>query len=92
MSKQCFKKAASHATLSFLLCIDKCEMKSVQPLILFLLTIAVCSPPSIILYETKIFYEGGHSIAHSIFKTCAHFYKRMKPAYILDMKHAVNFV
>ena len=29
-----FKKAASHAT-SFLLCIDRCEMKNMQPLLLF---------------------------------------------------------
>ena len=35
MSKQVFKKAASHATLSFLLCIDRCEMKNLQPLLLF---------------------------------------------------------
>ena len=26
--------------------------------------------PSVCLYETNFAYEGGHSIAHSIFKTC----------------------
>ena len=37
ISKQFFlKKTAGHATLSFLLCIDRCEMKNVQPLLLFL--------------------------------------------------------
>ena len=36
MSKQFFlNKAASHATLSFLLCIDRCKMKNLQPLLLF---------------------------------------------------------
>ena len=36
MSKQFFlKKTAIHATLSFLFCIDRCEMKNVQPLLLF---------------------------------------------------------
>ena len=36
MSRRCFKKkTASHTTLSFLLCIDKCEMKNVQLLLLF---------------------------------------------------------
>ena len=39
ISKLClnsvFKKAASHATVSFLLYMDKCEMKNVQPLLLF---------------------------------------------------------
>ena len=35
MSKQVFfKKVASHAT-SFLLCINRCEMKNMQPLLLF---------------------------------------------------------
>ena len=36
MSKQFFlKKAAIHATLSYLFRIDRCEMKNVQPLLLF---------------------------------------------------------
>ena len=36
MSKQFFlKKAASHATLSFLLYIDICKIKNVQPLLLY---------------------------------------------------------
>ena len=43
------------------------------------------------LYETHFSQEGGHSIAHPIFKTCVHFFKRMKPAYVLDIKHTVNF-
>ena len=53
-------------------------------------TIIVCSP-SMFLHETNFPYDGGHSIANSIFKTCAHFFKRMKPAYILHIKHTVNF-
>ena len=90
MSKQCLLKAASHATLSFLLCIDKCEMKNVQLLLLFFADDS-CLLFVMFLYETNLPYEGGHSIAHSIFKTCVHFFKRMKPAYMLDIKHAVNF-
>ena len=43
------------------------------------------------LYETNFPYEGGHSIAHSIFKTCVHSFKRMKPAYILDVRHTIYF-
>ena len=43
------------------------------------------------LYETHFPYEGGHFIVHSIIKTCAHFSKRIKPAYILALKHTVNF-
>ena len=105
MSKQFsfFKKAASHATLSFFLCIDRCKMKNVQPLLLFLASggcllsfylclsfcllsvclsvcVCVCVCLSVCLsvcllcvcfYETNFPYERGHSIAHSIFKTCA---------------------
>ena len=63
-----FEKA-SHATLSFLLCIDRGEMKNVEPLLLFFLATVTYSP-SVCLYETNFSYEGGHSIAHSIFKTC----------------------
>ena len=33
--KQFCKKAASHVTLSFLFCIDRCQVKNVQPLLLF---------------------------------------------------------
>ena len=29
------EKAVSHAILSFLVCIDRCEMKNVEPLLLF---------------------------------------------------------
>ena len=43
------------------------------------------------LHETNFPYKGGHSIAHSIFKTCVHSFKRMKPAYILNVRYTVNF-
>ena len=43
------------------------------------------------LYETNFAYDRGHSIAHSIFKTCVHSFERMKPAYILDIRHTINF-
>ena len=36
MLKVFLKKAARHATLSFLLCTDRCEMINVQPLLLFI--------------------------------------------------------
>ena len=65
-------------------------MKTVQPLLLFF-TDDSCLLSVMFLYETIFFYEGGHSIAHSIFKTCLNFFKRMKPAYILDIKYTVNF-
>ena len=65
-------------------------MKNLLPLLLFLLMIVTCSP-SIFLYERHFPYERGHSILHSIIKTCANFSKRMKPAYILALKHTVNF-
>ena len=61
------KKAAIHAIQSFLLCIEKCEMKNVQTLLLFSLATVVYSP-SACLYEKKFPYEGGDSIAHSILK------------------------
>ena len=38
-----------------------------------------------------VWNEVGHFIAHSTFKTCSYFFKRMKPAYILDLKHFVYF-
>ena len=56
----------------------------------FLLTIVVYSP-SCSFMKQIFFYKGGHSIAHSIFKTCLDFFKRMKPAYILNIKYTVNF-
>ena len=65
------------------------KWKMCSPYYFFLLAIVACSP-SIFLYETNLPYEGGHFIAYSNFKTCAHFFKRMKPAYILDIKHTVN--
>ena len=43
------------------------------------------------LYETNFSYDRGHSIVHSIFKTCVHSFKRMKPAYISDISHTINF-
>ena len=64
--------------------------KRATPHYFFLLTIVVCSP-SMFLCETNFPYEGGRSLAHSIFKTSAHFFKRMKLAYILDIKYTVNF-
>ena len=63
------KKAASHLTLSFLLCISRCEMKNVQPL---LLLFTVVYTPCVCLYETNFPYKGGHSIASLIFRTCVH--------------------
>ena len=45
----------------------------------FSLTIVVCSL-SMFFYETNFSDEGGHSIARSIFKNCAHFFKRMELA------------
>ena len=64
-----FKKAASYAILLFLLCIDRCDMKNVQPLLFFFSSNSFHSP-CVYLYETSFPYEGGHSIAHLIFKTC----------------------
>ena len=67
MSKQFFKKTASHAKLSFLLCIDISEMENVQPLLLFFTgdsyLLSFC-----MLDETNFPYEEGYSTAHSIFE------------------------
>ena len=72
MSKQfVLKSTKSTTTLSFLLCIDRCEMKNMQPLLLFF-TDDSCYSTSVCLYESNFPYEGGHFIAHSIFKTCVH--------------------
>ena len=46
-----------------------CEIKNVQPLLLFFVGDSFFSP-SVCLYETNFPYEGEHSIAHSILKTC----------------------
>ena len=46
-----------------------CEIKNVQPLLLFFVGDSFFSP-SVCLYETDFPYEGEHSIAHSILKTC----------------------
>ena len=46
-----------------------CEIKNVQPLLLFFAGDSFFSP-SACLYETNFPYEGEHSIAHSILKTC----------------------
>ena len=86
-----FKKAASHATLSFLLCINKCEMKNMQPLLIFFADNSCLLSVYVLVCETNFPYKREHSIAHSIFKTCGHFFKRMKPVYILDIEHTVNF-
>ena len=48
--------------------------KDAAPTTSFSLTI-VLSSSSMFFYETNFPYEGGHSIAHSIFKTCVHFLK-----------------
>ena len=57
-----FKKAASHATWSFLLCIDWCEIKNVRPLLLFfagdncllsLLSLSLSLSLSVCLYQTS---------------------------------------
>ena len=63
-----FKNTARHAKSSFLSCIDRCEMKNVQFPLLFFTGYSLYSP-SACLHE-KFPYEGGHSIAHSIFRTC----------------------
>ena len=65
-------------------------MKNVQPLLLFFADNS-CLLSVMFFYEINFFYKGGHSIAHSIFKTCLDFFKRMKPAYILNIKYTVNF-
>ena len=52
-------------------------MKNVQPLLIFFagdgfllfLSLSLCL--SVCFYETYFPYERGHSIAHSIFRTCA---------------------
>ena len=61
-SIQFFKKAASHATLSFLFGIDRCKMKNVQPLALFFDGDS-CYSSSVCLYETNFLYERGYSTA-----------------------------
>ena len=66
-------------------------MKNVQPLLLFFADDSRLLSVYVLVCETNFPYERGHSIAHPFFKTCAHFFKRMKPAYILDIKHTVNF-
>ena len=63
-------------------------MKNMQPLLLFSADDS-CLLSVMFLYETNFPYKGGHSIAHSIFKTCVHSFKRMKPSYILDIRQLI---
>ena len=91
MSKECFEKSSESCDIIISsmypqIRTEKCAART----IFFSLTIVVWSP-SMFLYETNVLYEGGHSIANSILTSCTHFFKRMKPAYILDIKHTVNF-
>ena len=91
MSRRCFKKKQQVTRhYHFFYVSTNVKWKTCSFYYFFSLAIVVCSP-SMFFYETNFPYEGGHSIAHSIFQTCAHFLKRMKPAYMLDIKHTVNF-
>ena len=58
-------------------------MKNLQPLLSFFAK--AFYSPSMLLHGINSPYEGRHYIAHSTFKTCAHLFKRMKPAYILEI-------
>ena len=71
MSEQFFlKKAASHATLSFLLGIDRCVLKNVHLLLLFFAGDSCLLPLCVLVWNEFSLRRRTFHFAHSIFKTC----------------------